>query len=176
MARRPTISTRCRPTSTTRATARSVGLTLRVPIFSGGAVQSGVRQALAQRDVASDEFEQQKRALVRNTRNAYQRLVAGVSEVEARRLALVSAQSAYDASQVGLEVGTRTVLDVLNNQNSLFTAQLVYARVRYNYLQNRLLLEQAAGTLDVADVQDINRLLTVNAEAQVAAPPAAPRR
>ncbi|MFD0740040.1 TolC family outer membrane protein [Lysobacter koreensis] len=154
----------------------SVGITLSVPIFSGGAVQSRVRQAIAQRDVASDELEQQKRALVRNTRNAYQTLVAGVSEVEARRLALFSAQSAYDASQVGLEVGTRTVLDVLNNQRNLFTAQQAYALARYNYLQNRLLLEQAAGTLDVADVQDINRLLTVNAEAQVATPPATPRR
>ena len=39
---------------------------------------------------------------------------------------------------------------------------------RYNFLQNRLLLEQAAGTLDIDDVQDINRLLTVNAEASVA--------
>lgn len=141
----------------------TVGITLSVPIYSGGAVQSGVRQALAQRDVAGDELEQQKRALVRNTRNAYQTLVAGVSEVEARRLALVSAQSAYDASQVGLEVGTRTVLDVLNNQRSLFTAQQAYAQARYNYLQNRLLLEQQAGMLDVADVQDVNRLLTVNA-------------
>ncbi|MFC3550282.1 TolC family outer membrane protein [Lysobacter cavernae] len=147
----------------------SVGVTLAVPIFSGGATQSRVRQALANRDVASDELEQQKRALVRNTRNAYQTLVASVSEVEARRLALVSAQSAYDASQVGLEVGTRTVLDVLQNQNNLFVAQLEYARARYNHLQNRLLLEQAAGTLDVNTVQDVNRLLTADAEAQVQA-------
>lgn len=145
----------------------SVGVTLQVPIFSGGATQSRVRQAIAQRDVASDELEQQQRALTRNTRNAYQGLVAGVSEVEARRLALVSAQSAYDASQVGLEVGTRTVLDVLNNQRNLFTAQLAYAQARYNFLQNRLLLEQAAGTLDIEDLQDINRLLTVNTEANV---------
>ena len=71
------------------------GLTLRVPIFSGGATQSQVRQAIAQRDVAADELEQQKRALERNTRNSYQTLVAGISEVEARRLALVSARSAY---------------------------------------------------------------------------------
>lgn len=146
---------------------RSIGLTLRVPIFAGGATQSRVRQAIAQRDVASDEFEQQKRALERNTRNSYQTLVAGISEVEARRLALFSAQSAYDASQVGLEVGTRTVLDVLNNQNNLFTAQRAYALARYNYLQNRLLLEQSAGTLDIDDVQDINRLLTVDAAAQL---------
>jgi outer membrane protein len=146
----------------------SFGVTLSVPIFAGGATQSRVRQALAQRDVASDELEQQKRGLERATRNAYQTLVAGISEVEARRLALVSAQSAYDASQVGLEVGTRTVLDVLNNQQTLFQAQLAYARARYNFLQNRLLLEQAAGTLDIDDVQDINRLLTANADAQLA--------
>ena len=148
--------------------ARSIGLTLHVPIFSGGFVSSQVRQALATRDVRSDEFEQQKRALERSTRNAYQTLVAGISEVEARRLAVVSAQSAYDASQVGLEVGTRTVLDVLTNQQNLFRAQLAYAQSRYNFLQNRLLLEQAAGTLDVADLQDVNRLLTADAESRLA--------
>ena len=62
-----------------------------------------------------------------------------------------------------MEVGTRTVLDVLNNQQNLFNAQRLYAQARYNFLQNRLNLEQAAGTLDVEDVQEINRLLTASA-------------
>ena len=141
-----------------------------MPIFSGGATQSGVRQALARRDITNDELEQTKRAIDRNTRNAYQTVVAGISEVEARRLALVSARAAYDASQVGLEVGTRTVLDVLTNQRNLFTAQQAYAQAKYNFLQNRLLLEQAAGTLDVDDVQEINRLLTVDAEGKLQTP------
>ena len=132
------------------------------PSFSGFATQSNVRSSLAQRDIARDQLEQQKRALERNTRNAYQALVAGISEVEARRLALVSAQSAYDASQVGLEVGTRTVLDVLNNQRTLFSAQQAYAQSKYNFLQSRLLLEQAAGTLEISDVEDVNRLLTTD--------------
>ncbi len=140
----------------------SVGLSLSIPIFSGFATQSNVRSSLAQRDIARDQLEQQKRALERNTRNAYQALVAGISEVEARRLALVSAQSAYYASQVGLEVGTRTVLDVLNNQRTLFSAQQDYAQAKYNFLQNRLLLEQAAGTLQVSDLEDVNRLLTTD--------------
>ncbi len=141
--------------------SRSIGLTLSVPIFAGGATQSQVRQAIAQRDVTGDELEQQKRALVRNTRNAYRTLVAGISEVEARKAAVFSARSAYDASQVGLEVGTRTVLDVLNNQQTLFNAEREYALSRYNFLQNRLQLEQAAGTLDLDDLQEVNRLLTV---------------
>ncbi len=146
----------------------TVGVTLRVPIFAGGATQSRVRQSLATRDVRADQFEQARRAVERNTRNAYQLVLAGISEVEARRLAVVSAQSAYDASQVGLEVGTRTVLDILTNQQNLFRAQLAYAEARYSFLQNRLLLEQAAGSLDVADVQDVNRLLTVDAAAKLA--------
>lgn len=145
----------------------SIGFTLTVPIFSGGATQSRVREAIANRDISQDRYEQQKRAVVRNTRDAYQTLVAGVSEVEARRLAVVSAKAAYDASQVGLEVGTRTVLDVLINQQNLFNARQAYAIAKYNYLQNRLLLDQAAGSLDVTDVQEINRLLTEDAEAQL---------
>jgi len=149
---------------------RSLTLSLDVPIFEGGAISSQVRQAVAQRDVRADQLEQQRRAVERNTRNAYQTLVAGVSEVEARRLALVSAQSAYEASQVGFEVGTRTVIDVLLNQQTLFDAQRQYALARYNFLQNRLLLEQAAGTLDVEDVQEINRLLTADAGAQLTSP------
>ncbi|MEO6104517.1 MAG: TolC family outer membrane protein [Pseudoxanthomonas sp.] len=149
------------------ATGTSVGLTLSVPIFSGGATQSRVREALANRDAVQDGYEQQKRAIIRNTRNAYQVLDAGISEIEARRLAVVSARAAYDASQVGLEVGTRTVLDVLINQQTLFDAQQLYALSKYNYLQNLLLLEQAAGTLDGSDVQDVNRLLTVDADNQL---------
>jgi outer membrane protein len=141
-----------------------------VPIFAGGATQSGVRQALATRDIRQDEYEQDRRALERSTRNAYQTVVAGVSEVEARRLAVVSAQAAYDASQVGLEVGTRTVLDVLVNQRNLFQSQQAFALSRYNFLQSVLNLEQAAGTLDVEDVQRINRLLTVNVSAEVQQP------
>jgi outer membrane protein len=141
----------------------SIGITLNVPIFNGGATASRVRQAIAQRDATSDQLEQQRRARTRNTRAAYQSLVAGISEVEARRSALTSARAAYEASQVGLEVGTRTVLDVLNNQQNLFNAQRAYAQARYNFLQSRLNLEQAAGTLDGADVQDVNRLLTANA-------------
>ncbi|RMH93112.1 hypothetical protein EBB59_06110 [Lysobacter pythonis] len=141
----------------------SISLNVNIPIFSGGATQSQVRQAIAQRDVAEQQLEQQKRALERNTRNAYQSLSAGISAVEARRLALVAAQSAYDASQVGLEVGTRTVIDVLLNQQNLFNAQQNYAKAKYDYLQAHLLLRQAAGTLETNDLQDINRLLTAPA-------------
>ena len=54
------------------------------------------------------------------------------------------------------------MLDVLNNQRTLFSAQQAYAQSKYNFLQNRLLLEQAAGTLQLSDLEDVNRLLTTD--------------
>lgn len=145
----------------------SIGITLSIPLFSGFATQSRVRQALYQRDAAAEQLEQQKRAITRTTRNAYRSLQAGEAEVEARRLAVVSAKAAYEAGEAGLEVGTRTIVDVLTAQQQLFQAERDYARARHNFLVNQLRLKQAAGTLEAADLEAVNRVLTESASAKL---------
>lgn len=135
------------------------GISLNVPIFEGLATQSAVRQQLHNRDAAQDQFEQEQRAVARSTRNAFRAVAAGISEVEARKQAQISAQSALDATQAGFEVGTRTIVDVLFSQQVLFQAQRDYASARHNYLLNSLRLKQAAGTITVADLQAVNALL-----------------
>lgn len=142
-----------------------VGLVLNVPIFAGGATQSAVRQALHNRDATADALEQERRSVVRQTRNAQRSLGAGSAEVEARRLSVVSAQAAYEASEAGLEVGTRTIVDVLITQQALFQAQREYARSRHAFLVNLLRLKQAGGTISLADLQEVNRVLVNDAEA-----------
>jgi len=146
-------------------TSSGVGVQLSIPIFSGFGTQSRVRQAINQRDIVADQLEQQKRAITRQTRSAYRSLEAGIAEVEARRLAVVSAQAAYEAGEAGLEVGTRTIVDVLIAQQQLYLAQREYARARHAFLVNTLRLRQAAGVLELSDVQNVNRSLTVDAEA-----------
>lgn len=143
----------------------TIGVQLSVPIFSGFATQSRVRQSLDQRDIAADQLEQQKRAVTRQTRTAYRSLIAGLAGVEARRLAVVSAQAAYEAGEAGLEVGTRTIVDVLIAQQQLYLAQREYASARHAFLVNMLRLRQAAGVLELSDVENVNRSLTVDAEA-----------
>jgi outer membrane protein len=142
-----------------------LGLTLEVPLFSGFATQSRVREALHRRDIAADQLEAQKRAVTRSTRSLHNALAAGAAEVEARRLAVVSAQAAYEAGEAGLEVGTRTIVDVLIAQQQLFQAQRDYATARHAFLVNELKLKQAAGTLDVADLEAVNRSLVTDADA-----------
>jgi outer membrane protein len=138
---------------------RGYSLTLNVPIFEGLATQSRVRQENHNRDAASDTLEQELRAVLRSARSAYRSVIAGIGEVEARQQALVSAQSALDATQAGFEVGTRTIVDVLLSQQVLFQAQRDYARARHDYILNSLRLKQAAGTISVADLQAVSALM-----------------
>lgn len=146
----------------------SISLSLNIPLYTGGRVQSQVRQAVYTRDANEDRLEQERRAVTRQTRNAYRAVVAGISEIEARAQALVSARSALEATEAGFEVGTRTIVDVLLSQQVLTSAQRDYSNARHNFLVNGLALKQAAGVIDVQDIAAVNRLLVRDAEAALA--------
>jgi outer membrane protein len=137
----------------------AIGVTLNVPIFTGGLVSSQVRQAVFQRDAAQDQAELQRRQVVASTRNAYRAVLAGISEVEATKQAVVSAQSSLDATQAGFEVGTRTIVEVLQIQEQLFQAQSNYSQARHQFVLNGLQLKQAAGTISGKDIEAVNALL-----------------
>lgn len=137
----------------------SVTVTLNVPLFTGGYTQSRVRQAIYQRDFAQDQFEYNRRLVEANTRNSYRSVLAGASEVEATKAAVVSAQSSVDATKAGYEVGTRTIVDVLISQQTLLNAQSQYSSARHAFVLNGLLLKQAAGVIELKDIEAINALL-----------------
>jgi outer membrane protein len=139
--------------------ATTVGLTLNVPIFAGGATQSRVRQSIYQRDAAQDSLEATRRQVVRDTLNFYRSVVAGISKVEATKAAVESSESARDATQAGFEVGTRTIVDVLIAQQNLTQALSDYSQARHQFILDKLLLKQSAGTVDVKDLEAINALL-----------------
>lgn len=135
------------------------GLTLNVPIFAGGYTQSRVRQSVYNRDAAREQYELQKRLIERSTRNGYRAVIAGASQVEATRQAVISAQSSLDATQAGYEVGTRTIVDVLISQQQLLSAQSSYSQARHAFVLNGLRLKQSAGIIEVKDLEAVNALL-----------------
>lgn len=137
----------------------SIGIVLNVPLFSGGITSSRVRQAIFDRDAAQDQLEQQRRAIVRQTRNAFRAVIAGISEVQARQQSVISAKSALEATQAGFEVGTRTIVDVLISQQNLFQAQSDYSKARHTFVVNNLQLKQSAGTIAIKDLEAVNGLL-----------------
>lgn len=141
-------------------TTYSVQLT--VPIFSGGATSSRVRQAQYRNIAARERLERTARETERSTRDAYLGVNSEVARVQSLQQAVESAQTALQATEAGYEVGTRTSVDVLQARQRLFQSQTDYARSRYDYLLNVLRLQQAAGTLDGEGLDDINGLLTEN--------------
>jgi outer membrane protein len=138
------------------------GVQVTLPIFSGGATSSRVRQAQYRNIAARERLERTVRETERSTRDAYLGVNSEVARVQSLKQAVESAQTALQATEAGYEVGTRTSVDVLQARQRLFQSQTDYARSRYDYLLNVLRLQQAAGTLDSEGLDDLNALLTEN--------------
>jgi outer membrane protein len=136
-----------------------IGLQLEVPLYQGGLVSSQVREARERFDQARELQEQQRRAVVRQTRDAYLGVVASISRVTALKQAVVSAESALEATEAGYEVGTRTIVDVLAVQRNLFGSLRDFARGRYDYIIVSLQLKQGAGILSADDLVQVNSWL-----------------
>ncbi len=138
----------------------TIGIQLTVPIYSGGATSSRVRQAEYRHRAARERLERTARATERDTRDAYLGVMSEMSRVQALQQAVESARVALQATEAGYEVGTRTTVDVLDGRRRLFEAETNYARSRYDYLINVLRLKLAAGALDPQQVADLNGKLT----------------
>lgn len=136
-----------------------VQLVLNVPLYQGGRVSSRTRQARYLLDAASEDLDEVQRAAVRETHNAYRDVLAGIQEVQAFGQAVVSAESALQATQAGFEVGTRTIVDVLIAEQRFYQAQRDNSVARHAYIVNHLRLKSSAGLLDSEDLKVVNTLL-----------------
>jgi outer membrane protein len=136
-----------------------IGVELSMPLYQGGLVVSQTRQARDQFTQTQEEQVQQRREIERQSRNSYRGVLTDISKVKALKQAVLSGEKALEASQAGFEVGTRTIVDVLDSQRDLLSSRRDHARSRYDYLLDTLRLKQAAGIVDESDVEDINTLL-----------------
>jgi outer membrane protein len=141
---------------------KSLALQVTVPIFSGGATQSRVRQAQYNWIAAKERLERTSRETERLARDSYLGVISGISQVQALRQALESSQTALQATQAGYEVGTRTAVEVLDSQRLLTQAQTNYSQARYAYLNSLIQLRLASGDLDRMTVAEVNKWLTVS--------------
>jgi outer membrane protein len=138
---------------------RSIGLSLSVPIYAGGSVTSQVRQSQYQHQQAAHNLEAERRKAVSAARSSYLGVIASVSSVKAYKQSVISSESALQATQAGFDVGTRTIVEVLEQTQNLYNAKRNYAKARYDYILNTLKLKQAAGLLTDEDIVSINKML-----------------
>ncbi|MDB5799540.1 MAG: tolC [Rhodocyclales bacterium] len=137
----------------------AIGLQLQVPIYAGGLTQSRVRESLALSDKVAADLETQKRTATQAARQAFVGVTSGIAQVRGYEAAVLSGRSAVDSNKLGYEVGVRINIDVLNAQSSLADTQQKLAKARYDTLIAQLKLKAATGTIDTADIEQINELL-----------------
>lgn len=142
-----------------RYTNASVGLQLNIPIFSGGYVNSSVRQALAGQEHAEQALEAGRRDLGVRVYKEFRGMTENIPKVRALELALRSADQLVLSSRKSFQAGSRTVIDVLNAEQQRMVVLRDLAQARYMYLIARIRLLALVGAADDEAVAAINRML-----------------
>ncbi len=142
-----------------RYTNASVGLQLNIPIFSGGYVNSSVRQALAGQEHAEQALEAGRRDLGVRVYKEFRGVTENIPKVKALELALRSADQLVLSSRKSFQAGSRTVMDVLNAEQQRMVVLRDLAQARYMYLIAKIRLLALVGAADDEAVAAINRML-----------------
>lgn len=137
----------------------NIGLELNMPLFSGGKTLSLTKQAAFDHRKSVDTLQSLQRTTLRKTRDSFRGVTASMLRIKALKQAILSNQSSLEASEVGLEVGTRTIVDVLDAQSNLSLAKFQLIESTKNYILNVLTLKSAAGSLSSKDVENVNQWL-----------------
>jgi outer membrane protein len=138
---------------------RNYSIQLSMPLFQGGAVNSRRKQAYSQYERANENTLFTERRIIQEVRSQFSNVLTLVANVNAQKQAVVSATSALEATQVGYKVGTRNVVDLLQAEKNLYSAEKNLANAKYDYILSNLKLSLASGTITPADIVKINNLL-----------------
>ena len=137
----------------------SIGVELNLPIYQGGLTSSRVREAVANQEKARQDLENATREAGLQARQAWLNVNSGIARVQALEQALVSTKAQLDSTKLGLDVGVRTNLDVLDAEQQVLSARRDLAGARYAYLLSALALKAAVGALSPADLAELDQHL-----------------
>ena len=138
---------------------RSLGLQFNLPLYAGGATSSTVRQAVAGRTRAEEALEALRRDLHLRLYREFRGVSEGVNKVQALEQAVASAQQLVKSNRRTFEAGGRTLVDILNAEQQLQTAQRDLAQARYGYLISGVRLRALAGFDKLQSIVDVNQAL-----------------
>ena len=137
------------PNSTT---STGVGLSLRVPLYQGGAASARVRRAQAFRGQLIEQAIGVERLVVANTRAAFATYRAALEAIESNTIAVAANELALEGTRAEQTVGTRNVLDVLNAEQELLNSQVALVTARRDAYVAGFQLLNAMGQAEADDL------------------------
>ena len=136
----------------TLTVSNSVSVQLNVPIYSGGGIQSRIREALALEEKAREDFLLAQRNAAKQVRQAYAGVVNGQAQVDALQAAVIAGRNAVESNKIGLKIGTRITPDVLTAEQQLFASLRDLYKARIDVAMQSLKLKAAVGQLQPEDL------------------------
>jgi outer membrane protein/protease secretion system outer membrane protein len=140
---------------------KTIGLQLNIPLYSGGYVNSTIRQAVAEQTRAEESLEALRRDLGVRVHKEYRGVSEGVLRVRALEQAARSAEQMMKSTQMSLTAGSRSQLDVLNAQQQFTLALRDLAQARLVYLLSGVRLASLVGDDAMLSVEHVNGSLRV---------------
>ncbi len=137
----------------------SAGVELQVPLYAGGGVSARVRQAIASREQALEEFNATREEVLSVTTRAFRGVQSGELRIRALERAVASSERAQDSARKSFLAGASTNLDILNAEEQVFIARRDLLEAKLLYLQSRLQLAAAVGLLGEDDIRQANAYL-----------------
>lgn len=137
-------------------------LTLSVPLYTGGKTSALRKQAAQNAIRAHEDFLLTQRKTIQSARSLYLSVTTDIAQIQARKQAIISSTSALESSKTGYELGTKNIVDVVNSQRNLFQTQRDYLDKLYDYIINTLLLKEAAGTIQLSDLEALEQSLNIH--------------
>ncbi len=124
-----------------------------VPLYEGGAIYSQTRQASETVGQRRSQTDDARRAAIQGATQAWEQVATGRAQV-------VSLQSTVRAAEIALEgvrqeatVGSRTVLDVLNAEQELFTDRVQLVTAQHDVALAEFSLSNQIGRLTAVDLK-----------------------
>jgi outer membrane protein len=137
----------------------ALGVQLALPFYTGGAIESRMREAAANINKSEFDLSNAKNQADLGSRQSFLSLNSLINQTTALEAAEKSSRLALDSNQLGYQVGVRINIDVLNAQQQVFSTQRDLSKARYDVLLNGLRLKATTASLKPEDVAMVNNLL-----------------
>ena len=123
----------------------TIGVSLSIPIFSGGQRYHAIKQARVQADELDLQRENTERQLRIGIRQSLGTMDTAMRTYDASKEALVSAEKAYDIAVKSYQLGKSTLTDLNNTELVLTQSKLAVSQAIYNFVIAKAGLEQTLG-------------------------------
>jgi len=152
-------------------TSASVGVQIQVPIYSGGGTQARVQESVARWNQMKEQYEQQRREIEKETRTAFLDVMASHARIESTNQEVIARAKAVDAQYKAYDLGTTTIVDVLETRRLLLRGRVEQARARYDFVRALIALRMWSGSLHDPEIEAIGNWFVNKPQAAQAGKP-----